>query len=131
MFFLLRGTKRLGSNDCHSPYKITLQVWTRLRITSDCDPQRGLVPNRPTANEVLKSDKVLRHRARVLGSSVLKSGREYSVPAVLVFLGFAAFTVLWPSGREAPCTWKPPSRPMDSPRRLWCTLRSRWSGPAA
>src|ERR1700685_1956377 len=131
MFFLLPGTKRLGSNDCHSPCKITLQVLARLRTTSDCDPQRRLVLNRPTANEVLKSDRVLRHRPRVLGLPFLKSDPQYSARAVLVFLGFAAFTVLRPSGRGVPCTWRPPSRPIDSPRRLWCTPRSRWSGPAA
>src|SRR5580658_9730226 len=103
MFFRLPGTKRLGSNDCHSPYKITLLVLARLRTTSDCDPQRRLVLNRPAANEVLKSEKVLRQWPRVLGSPFLKSDPEYSVKAALVFLGFAAFTVLQPSGHEAPC----------------------------
>jgi hypothetical protein len=40
-------------------------------------------------------------------------------------------TVLRRFGREGPCKWKPLSPPIGSPRRLWCTLRSRSCRPSA
>jgi len=46
-------------------------------------------------------------------------------------LKLSGITGLMPSGREAPYTWKPLSRPIGSPRQLWCTPRSRSCGPAA
>jgi hypothetical protein len=48
--------------------------------------------------------------------------------AECALLKLSGITGLMPSGREAPCKWMPLSQPIGSPRRLWCTRRSRSCG---
>src|SRR5260370_8713566 len=45
--------------------------------------------------------------------------------AECALLRLSGITGLMPSGREAPCTWKPLSRPIGSPRRFLCPPPTR------